>query len=256
MDSKREFEKNIKRRIIKARKNIEKKYMLLKRGEADLNENLNTLYKPIIDVISKQNNKSDDGVEKIEIKPIKTEENFSLFEDSNVDITPILGIKNFNNFTYGIRMEDGHLKIGNQHIDVNGDELDVKEKKFQITTGLRELLTRKRPANIYSKSDLNAYREILLLTNAHLKDYQSGNEIEAGNNFQYKSIVSKLFANHKGGEVQYKNYEFKNIIYYDDINELVDRLRLLHAEKQAGNNSVDNEILSICEELREIGLIK
>ena len=44
-------------------------------------------------------------------------------------------------------------------------------------------------------------------------------------------------------------------IYWDDPNELVDRLRLLMAEQQAGNKSHSNEILAIVEELREAGYI-
>lgn len=43
--------------------------------------------------------------------------------------------------------------------------------------------------------------------------------------------------------------------YWDDPNELVDRLYLLHASKQAGNNSVVNEIISIESELRQAGYI-
>ena len=44
-------------------------------------------------------------------------------------------------------------------------------------------------------------------------------------------------------------------MYWNDVNELVDRLKLLVAEKSAGNNSHDNEIMSIIEELREERLI-
>ena len=44
-------------------------------------------------------------------------------------------------------------------------------------------------------------------------------------------------------------------IHWDDPNELVDRLRLLEALRQAGHNVNNNEILSIIEELREAGLI-
>ena len=44
-------------------------------------------------------------------------------------------------------------------------------------------------------------------------------------------------------------------VHWDDPNELVDRLRLLEASRQAGNNSHDNEFLSIIEELCEAGLI-
>lgn len=43
--------------------------------------------------------------------------------------------------------------------------------------------------------------------------------------------------------------------YWDDPNELVDRLRLLVAERSAGNNNHDNEIMAIIEELREAKII-
>ena len=47
----------------------------------------------------------------------------------------------------------------------------------------------------------------------------------------------------------------KDYVYWDDPNELVDRLRLLVAEQEAGNNFHANEINSIIEELREGGYI-
>lgn len=53
-----------------------------------------------------------------------------------------------------------------------------------------------------------------------------------------------------------KDGELKNNYHYwDDVNELVERLYLLHMSKQAGNNSVINEILDIELELREGGFI-
>jgi hypothetical protein len=45
-------------------------------------------------------------------------------------------------------------------------------------------------------------------------------------------------------------------LYWDNVNELVERLFLLHASKNAGNDSVHNEIIAIEEELREAGIIK
>ena len=44
-------------------------------------------------------------------------------------------------------------------------------------------------------------------------------------------------------------------VYWDDLNELVDRLRLLLASQAAGNPSHTNEIISIIEELREAEII-
>jgi len=45
-------------------------------------------------------------------------------------------------------------------------------------------------------------------------------------------------------------------IYWDDPNELVERLRLLTASYQAGNTAHSNEIMSILEELREANYIE
>jgi ABC-type ATPase involved in cell division len=45
-------------------------------------------------------------------------------------------------------------------------------------------------------------------------------------------------------------------VYWNDPNELVDRLRLLLASQSAGNTGVSNEILSIFEELYESGITK
>jgi hypothetical protein len=44
-------------------------------------------------------------------------------------------------------------------------------------------------------------------------------------------------------------------IYFDDPNEIVDRLRLLIASQEAGNTGHTNEIISIIEELREAKII-
>ena len=45
------------------------------------------------------------------------------------------------------------------------------------------------------------------------------------------------------------------LVYYDDPNELVTRLNLLMSSQNAGNTGVNNEIISILEELRERKLI-
>lgn len=46
-----------------------------------------------------------------------------------------------------------------------------------------------------------------------------------------------------------------NYVYWNEPNELVQRLRLLIASTQAGSNSHSNEIASIVEELRESNII-
>ena len=53
-----------------------------------------------------------------------------------------------------------------------------------------------------------------------------------------------------------RGHKMDYVYYWDDPNELVDRLQLLAASYQAGNKSHTNEILSILEELREAYLIE
>ncbi|KAE9522465.1 hypothetical protein AGLY_017126 [Aphis glycines] len=45
------------------------------------------------------------------------------------------------------------------------------------------------------------------------------------------------------------------LVYYDDPNELVARLNLLTSAQSAGNTGVNNEIITILEELRELDII-
>jgi len=45
------------------------------------------------------------------------------------------------------------------------------------------------------------------------------------------------------------------LVYYDDPNELVTRLNLITSSQIASNTSVNNEIISILEELRERNII-
>lgn len=48
-----------------------------------------------------------------------------------------------------------------------------------------------------------------------------------------------------------------NLVYQNNPNELVDRLRLLSSSQSVGNNSVsNNKVLSIFEDLYEAELIK
>ena len=44
-------------------------------------------------------------------------------------------------------------------------------------------------------------------------------------------------------------------VYWDDPNELINRLRLFIASQAAGNHGNDNEIISIIEELKEAEII-
>lgn len=60
----------------------------------------------------------------------------------------------------------------------------------------------------------------------------------------------------KGGGLTLKvNKHNTDYVYWDNVNELVDRLRLLVASMIAGHTGHNNEIISIVEELKEANII-
>lgn len=77
----------------------------------------------------------------------------------------------------------------------------------------------------------------------YLKDLKSRSMEKKNSRIEGEGLPKFMIAKTKESQVDYK--------FWDDPNELVNRLRLLVAERSAGNNNHENEILSIIEELRE-----
>lgn len=166
--------------------------------------------------------------------------------------------------SYGVRRLKGNiLKIGDSTVTFENDIIRIGNTSYQTTPGLLELLFKKSPNNTaVSPTDLENYGKIVMATNAHRKFYRSDGEIRHENNDKFKNIISKIPASSKKTGKALPRYKIvrrqKNqmdYVYWDDPNELVDRLRLLYASQAAGNTSHSNEIISIIEELREAGII-
>jgi hypothetical protein len=155
---------------------------------------------------------------------------------------------------YGIRSDGKRWLLGDSPISVENDKIIIKGKTFQGSLGLYELLFLKSPnENFYNANDLAIYKEMVLLTNAHRQLYEPSKQINSNKGTKYNSII-KALVNHKTGSgVNLNSVRYE---YWDDPNELVERLRLLVASQQAGNTSVNNEIISIVEELKEAGIIE
>jgi hypothetical protein len=157
---------------------------------------------------------------------------------------------------YGIRSDGNRWLLGNSPIAVQGDKIIIKNKAYQGSHGLYELLFLKKPNDqIYNKKDLETYKEMLLATNAHKQQYSQHKPINSNKSNKYNFIIKGLLSK-RGGGGSFVNLNSVRYEYWDDPNELVDRLRLLVASHQAGNTNVNNEIISIIEELREAGIIE
>lgn len=168
---------------------------------------------------------------------------------------------------YGVRNDRGKLIMGTARVTLNDEYITVGENKYKNTAGLKELLFKKNPnMNLISNEDTQAYKAMLEDTNAHRRDYDPKKPIKSNKGRKYLNIIKPLFKLRKDSESSVphgtglplmktwkKNVDY---IYWDNPNELVERLKLLLASRDAGNTGLDNEIVSILEELREGGIIK
>lgn len=167
---------------------------------------------------------------------------------------------------YGPQYDNTKSKwwLGKKCIDFEketGDIIINKTNRFAGTDGLYQLIFYDNPK--HSIDDLESYKAILNRTGAHLN---SAGKLKYSSTNKYINIIRPLMRKDepaatstpaKGSGMRLK-YNTKPVeyIFWDDPNELVDRLRLLLASKDAGNTSHDNEIISIINELKEANIIR
>jgi len=169
---------------------------------------------------------------------------------------------------YGVHLgKDGMMMFGNKRFDVdNADNIIIDGVRYVGTPGLYELIFKRIPDDvIYTDDDKQNYKSMLLTTSAHKRSYDPKERILGNRGYKYKEIIAPLLSiepkTKKSGKGLFAPRAMTltdnkiDYVHWDDPNELVDRLRLLDASHQAGNNGHDNEILSIIEELREAGII-
>ncbi|CAB0041108.1 unnamed protein product [Trichogramma brassicae] len=172
---------------------------------------------------------------------------------------------------YGVRQENDQYHLGKSPISIDGDKVYIGDEPYIKSKGLLELLFKKNPDPKHiTNTDMKTYKEILDSTNVHRKGFAYDGDLRKCNSKKFENIIEPIFKTGSGLLPRYKvvkrgygllpRYKvaksrdsLKDFVYWNDPNELVDRLRLLVAEKSAGNNAHDNEITSIIEELREDG---
>lgn len=158
---------------------------------------------------------------------------------------------------YGARLEKDGLRIGDSKLIVDdNDSITVKDQLFKGTAGLFELIFEPIPKR-YSKTDLNNFRTICMITNSHRKAYSPSTPIHRNRSEKYKEIIAKLFSKYRGKHrkstgkgMTMKSVYDTNVIYYNDVNKLVDRMRLIYESIQAGHTGLDNEMVALTEELK------
>jgi hypothetical protein len=157
---------------------------------------------------------------------------------------------------YGVRYDKSSesFKVGNSKLSILNQDLIIQNKTYKGTKGLYELLFKKVPSN-YTPDDLKQYKEIILKTNAHKRYYQANQQIDGSKLPKYKNIIAPLILTTREQEEEKQsklgqglskevNKNAIDLIYWDDPNELVERLHLLIASQAAGNFNHRNEIIT------------
>lgn len=173
---------------------------------------------------------------------------------------------------YGFHYVNGELKLGKEKVHVKSGEdgentYVIKNKRFAVTPGLTSLLMNRNPSH-FTEDELEEYKDMLKLTSAHKKNFDKKGSIKRSPSHPKFKLIGQLFPPGKtrGGSLKKLQTNYKRVnqhedssfdyVYWDNPNELVDRLRLLKASQAAGHTGHDNEIISIIEELREAKIIK
>lgn len=292
MKEKKTDQKSVKKALIKSSNAIKRKYRELHRERLILGEKVREKYEPIINPlnqlvsnnkkitqnknneslnITQQDGKDDDDFE-TEIAP---EHNINSITEGNSNHTSSSSSSSSStndleehleqvnqksplyDATYGIRKYRQSYMIGKNVVKFDSGNLYVKKQSFTLTNGLKNLLFLKEPSG-FSESDLQAYKDILNLTKISGK-YSLKRANQTSKDSKFVKIIQPLYIDGSGIQLDFMRENRKKKIeytYWDDPNELVERLMLLISSQQAGHTGHDNEIISIIEELREADIIE
>jgi hypothetical protein len=92
----------------------------------------------------------------------------------------------------------GSFKIWCLSFKYTDKHMFVDDRKYQATQGLWELLTKSKPnKNAVTFQDKQAYKQILLQSNAHRVNYSPAGKIKANKGIKYTRFTSQLFADNK-----------------------------------------------------------
>lgn len=210
---------------------------------------------------SRINNESPTLIEDKEENIVTDDEDINDPENYEIDLTKYNNVllSKDSDTQFGVRKSDNSLKIGKYVVKILPDKIQIRQQNFPITRGLLDLLYYKKPPEGYTRADLQHYKDILLLTNAHKKHFGDQTPVRnSKNNYKYNNIIAPLLKLGSGIETDFMtvNNNLVDYSYWDDPNELVERLRLLVSSSSAGHTGHNNEIISIIEELREANIIE
>lgn len=170
----------------------------------------------------------------------------------------------------GVRYEETTNKffLGNSALEIDGNDIVVGDIRYKGTPGLYELIFKTKPTG-FTKEDETRYQDILQRTSVHKRNFDPKGQVKGSKAIKYTTIIKPLTFRYRSasardptggsgliGSTMIASDAPYQYVYWDNVNELVDRLRLLLASEIAGHTNHNNEIASLIEELKEAGVVE
>ena len=259
---KRDF---VEKEFLKTKRNIQQHSLAEKTGDQEFATQMSKMFKPLIDT---QREVVKEVIENMPSLPAITFPAFPSIraahdddddesqEEEPTNIGSIAGkylmkfaSKDGVDKTFGLYDKDGAFYMGDKQVLISGNNLIVNDKEYQGTPGLWELITSKTPdSEIFTDGDYEQYQNILVETNAMRQNNDPMSTKPKGSRGQkWRVYVKPIWDMYKTSEDIEK--DGSGIILPSDPSALLERFDLLVASKQAGNTGVQNEIVSILDEL-------
>ena len=257
------------KRYLRLKKELNDRFISERIGEDYKKEQLEEQSKPITDVIKKQtdlftnefakqqaNQNQNQNQLAIEYNPEEEESSEEKQKGINIRTSPLaaeyllFGINENVGYDrmYGIKMnEEGDFILGNKKIFIKDDNILIGDQMFPGTRGLYELITRTTPnVNEITMDDIAYYSEIMYRTN-NLFD-QRGN-LKRTSTVKYREYIRDIINHYYPKKKEVKKVVGEGITLPCDPNELLQRMDLLFASKEAGNTGVNDELIAIIKSL-------
>ena len=262
---------------LQLKNNLRNNYINEKIGEDTRKEELVKMFRPITDEQQKQQKELIKQREIIEDQKELLEREQAISSDKKLAIenkeTPtdldtlilgdlpqkFLGQKE-NDQTYGLKLKNGKFYIGDKEVEVVDNDIYIDNRQFKGTEGIWNLLMQKEPTD-YTLEDYNVFKEIMKNTNALLKINPTTQEVirlKSNGGKKWKGILSKV-----ARELYPEKYTtsfsigsgIPTVIIPCDPNDLIEKMDLLFASKNAGNTGVNDELKAIVKRLYNLKVI-
>lgn len=167
--------------------------------------------------------------------------------------------KYLNDEKYGLRVVRNEYKIGNKKVNITGDNQLVfnNHTRYPLTPGLINLLTQSELSpEDFTSDDYTNYGKIVKDSLCYkYRNNQDTKKYKSPRTKKFTTIIAPILGIKKGGGLKklLTNAPVE-YVYWNTLDELLERLYILYGEIKAGNKNPNlvNEIVNIIQEFREL----